>query len=1171
MEQQRNCPTVLLSDDPASEDAFSSHDPVARAIADLVRHEAGGKIIGIEGGWGSGKSTIISLLCQHLGLADGLTRKKPYAVMVFDAWAHEGDRLRRTFLECLIAYLKPWIVGKRARRHWDDRLEALAGRSKEVFSESQPRLTITGALLMIAILLIPVGAALIGAGVRSDLMLWHRGLPLARDATVGFALALSPIVILFACLFLSALVSLAQVQWLNRKETFCTHWRKFRELFARRSGSYLCILVQKSEGKNYERIIESPDPSSVDFARSFRELIQETLNGNQKRLVLVLDNLDRISPSQALSIWSTLQTFVQHEKGAEGEFKKLAGRVWVIVPYDREGIGLVWQTAPNAGEDTGVSNKGTAPQSSRLEGVDPAAHFLDKTFQIRFQVPPPVLSRWRGYLLECLREAFERHCDEKGELDFDNIYRLLWLERRDRLLSPRELKLFVNQIGSLHRQWQDSFPLHHLAYYVLLRRRMDQEEIVSQLVKGDLPEESRLHILGDGEKVHDSLAALVFNVEVEKALEIMMPQRIMRTLEGRPFLSLSELSKDDCFWQSLEDIPLESWLTEDQVNLGKAAHEFSDGGVLDNAPNPMIAEWVKSTFRHVAETRDTWALHGDSAPGICDCLSFLPDDDFARHLLARISSSPMEGGGQVDGPVPPDLVERWLRALCLVLQKIDDLQLSRTYESGIQVPCDINGYLMACEHLTVLDPERKYWSAVRPRVGNDAIGEALSTAAPDGVFDSRHSAAIQVLVSTGNDIDWPSVIQSVSARIELPETPLPEVGHGVTALLHLLRSVPEAKATIEKLAAQGYLLHHFHRAASTGDTGVASLLMMLFLLARPDASPDTHTGQSQPGHQHLLQVFANPPSDLVQAFIEVCISWQQLPLMLTVLDANESAKPLVVACIRGMLDKSEVLELMPPDVFVGRYSFLEADLPEPELNALVARLVADSDLLSFMCSGSFGPRPLALCLRLVRLGYASNAGYADWCSAELKCETLPWAASLREDSDLAWLVVELVSRGIPVELGESYRQGLLDHSRLVLKDRAPRITLWDRWADVIQPLGRGVTELKEGILAEMRNARGRIGANFFRLYGGLIADPLILSEKTTVREVFIPLVQNRQAKGKEWLSEFLAVNPTFAEDYRPQAAIEDLRKTVRKGLRRHLDPKASEALRQLAELLNVKR
>lgn len=92
------CITNLISDEPANEDAFGgAYQRAASAIAELVRTESSGaKTIGLEGSWGTGKSTIVRLVDAEL------SNDPNCALWVFDAWAHQGDPLRRTFLEDLI-------------------------------------------------------------------------------------------------------------------------------------------------------------------------------------------------------------------------------------------------------------------------------------------------------------------------------------------------------------------------------------------------------------------------------------------------------------------------------------------------------------------------------------------------------------------------------------------------------------------------------------------------------------------------------------------------------------------------------------------------------------------------------------------------------------------------------------------------------------------------------------------------------------------------------------------------------------------------------------------------------------------------------------------------------------------------------------------------------------
>src|ERR1041384_3148952 len=89
-----------LLDDPAPTDAFGSHQRIASVLARFIDSEPGGKAIALTGAWGSGKSTVIRLLRQCLVALDK-TRSANTLIYEFDAWAHEGDSLRRAFLESL--------------------------------------------------------------------------------------------------------------------------------------------------------------------------------------------------------------------------------------------------------------------------------------------------------------------------------------------------------------------------------------------------------------------------------------------------------------------------------------------------------------------------------------------------------------------------------------------------------------------------------------------------------------------------------------------------------------------------------------------------------------------------------------------------------------------------------------------------------------------------------------------------------------------------------------------------------------------------------------------------------------------------------------------------------------------------------------------------------------
>ena len=140
------------------DDSFKKDTPInfdlafsiAFAIADLIDSaEAGGKVVGLEGGWGTGKSTVVNLLQQRLHERDA-----KYSVITFDAWAHESDPLRRTYLETLIRHLqgRKWVD----RDAWDKMLERMANRRREESTKIVPKPTSLGVLLAISLVPVPL-------------------------------------------------------------------------------------------------------------------------------------------------------------------------------------------------------------------------------------------------------------------------------------------------------------------------------------------------------------------------------------------------------------------------------------------------------------------------------------------------------------------------------------------------------------------------------------------------------------------------------------------------------------------------------------------------------------------------------------------------------------------------------------------------------------------------------------------------------------------------------------------------------------------------------------------------------------------------------------------------------------------------------------------------------
>lgn len=88
-----------ISNSPIGEDQFKgqSHKRISGVIANEIR-EGASRMIGIDGGWGSGKSNLIRLVEKDLNDFHDKDMEE-YPVIVYDAWGHIADLQRRSILE----------------------------------------------------------------------------------------------------------------------------------------------------------------------------------------------------------------------------------------------------------------------------------------------------------------------------------------------------------------------------------------------------------------------------------------------------------------------------------------------------------------------------------------------------------------------------------------------------------------------------------------------------------------------------------------------------------------------------------------------------------------------------------------------------------------------------------------------------------------------------------------------------------------------------------------------------------------------------------------------------------------------------------------------------------------------------------------------------------------
>lgn len=475
----------ILSNSPCNEDLFEGkvHEKLAKTIADEISNDPNCSIIGIDGGWGAGKSNLVGMIERDLR-EQNYEAKHRYHFFTYDAWGHQNDLPRRTILEELTSDLAGGENAILPTKEWKERLKSLLAKQRETTTKTVPRLNFAMITIALMVAFTPV------ISVISSLITCECGRLIFTCVIYGLA-------IIFICI--------KQLRYLKDTKQKITATSFFTELF----------LVYKDkiiENETYETVSEN-EPSTKQF-NDWMNDINSSLNRINHYLVIVIDNMDRLPRIKVQELWAAIHSFFADTKYSN---------IRVIVPFDREHIRNAFQS-----EDICYNNNNK--DTVVVYGDD----FINKTFYIVYHVAPPILSGWKDYFEHQWKLAFGE--DSVIDNAVLQVYDMLTEEH-----SPRKIVAFINEFVTIKQLADPRIPDKYIALFIFGRKNISKKPIEIILNPNYLGPLEFLYRSDDNLPAY--MSSLYYQLPIDKAMDIVYTRQFTRELDDNKVDSLKQMKE----------------------------------------------------------------------------------------------------------------------------------------------------------------------------------------------------------------------------------------------------------------------------------------------------------------------------------------------------------------------------------------------------------------------------------------------------------------------------------------------------------------------------------------------------------------------------------------------------------------------------------------------------
>ena len=634
----------------------------------------------------------------------------------------------------------------------------------------------------------------------------------------------------------------------------------------------------------------SINPSTIEFEKSFSDILKKTIGKNDNnKLIVVIDNIDRIEPQNARNILNTLQAFIDKDNDYEYEDKKLFNRVWVIIPYDLKSISRIWEPIDIDEREKFVKA------------------FLHKRFQTIFSVPPLITSNWKNFFLDRLHEEFPKHNNDD---QFHAIYESYRNCERNNNQNPnpRDIIRFINQLGTYHIIWEDRISLEDITFYVcnILYTDGDPAKTLNDILDYDqTPEE-----------IKENLLALYYDLEPKMAFEVHFASLLPMHLEKQNYKSIEDYHglNNDGFWTVVNELDFNNIAENNKISqlsfISRILREFHDNKVV-------ITRIKTKLIKSIKKVRDWSSLEPEQMKSLNPLF-----EDMTKNQIQEVFNSFANVpwiNDKLTNETPATeirdgLLSGWYLGINEFVKFVKEKKLTDTVI--LDLPFNDKGLFEFITVASTYEEIYNNWSCFKTNAKPDSVTKAIIERITSDSLIKSNITVYSVCEIICRELNWNEIVDAISPKLILIDGQRHQIDILLPLLIKMKNQVTKALSLLEQFS-ETHSPFYLLQLTNNNSNDSAWLIFAIINFSNGQYAPaGSVLPDTQKGVELINDIFKNPINHLevIKNYANIVLKYSNAKDFFTVIETLGS-KLFLYEVLRILLSQEKFNESLTPELF----------------------------------------------------------------------------------------------------------------------------------------------------------------------------------------------------------------------------------------------------------------